>query len=194
MQTASVHWTTYVQTFAVIASTIGTFVYVYFTYHIMKWAVGQGQAARDVAKLTSEQEANRRFVAMDRVATFCEETRRVTIDYVYLTCVAFHTELPTLIARTKELSAGIEVLLALEISLTTRRKLLAMRSVVDAVEMFRHHDGQALNAGQLISQHESVVKMMEWLDGVANGLWAEQFGVDPLMYNERSNSSIGQKQ
>jgi hypothetical protein len=30
-----VRWTTYVQTFAVIASTIGTFVYVYFTYHII---------------------------------------------------------------------------------------------------------------------------------------------------------------
>jgi hypothetical protein len=54
MQTASVHWTTYVQTFAVIASTIGTFVYVYFTYHIMKWAVGQAKANIELQKLSIE--------------------------------------------------------------------------------------------------------------------------------------------
>lgn len=47
---APVHWTTYVQTFAVIASTIGTFVYVWFTYHIMKWAVGEGKSAVKLAE------------------------------------------------------------------------------------------------------------------------------------------------
>lgn len=60
MQTAPVHWTTYVQTFAVIASTVGTFVYVYFTYHIMKWAVDQGRASIEVAELTLRQERERR--------------------------------------------------------------------------------------------------------------------------------------
>lgn len=51
---APIHWTTYIQTVAVIGSTIGTFVYVYFTYHIMKWAVGQGRAAIRAAEVTVE--------------------------------------------------------------------------------------------------------------------------------------------
>jgi hypothetical protein len=41
-----VHWTTYLQTFAGIASTIGTFVYVYYTYHIMKRTVDESAARR----------------------------------------------------------------------------------------------------------------------------------------------------
>jgi hypothetical protein len=59
MQTEAVHWTTYVQTFAVIVSTIGTFLYVWFTYHIMKWAVDQGKASIEVAELTLRQEKER---------------------------------------------------------------------------------------------------------------------------------------
>src|SRR5436309_12730553 len=63
----SVHWTTYVQTFAVIASTVGTFIYVYFTYHIMKWAVGQGAAALNLSKLADLDAAAKRAVVDDRI-------------------------------------------------------------------------------------------------------------------------------
>jgi len=58
MQAQPVHWTTYVQTFAVIASTIGTFVYVYFTYHIMKKAIDQGRAAMRMAEFTLASSAS----------------------------------------------------------------------------------------------------------------------------------------
>lgn len=59
-----VHWTTYVQTFAVIASTIGTFVYVWFTYHIMTWAVGQGKASVELSEVSVE-ELRRRLAVVD---------------------------------------------------------------------------------------------------------------------------------
>lgn len=71
---APVHWTTYVQTFAVIASTIGTFVYVYFTYHIMKWAVGQGKATMKAATLTLEDERLRREKWLADASRFTSET------------------------------------------------------------------------------------------------------------------------
>ena len=37
MQTGTlpVHWTTYVQTAMLVLSTVGTFIYVWFTYHII---------------------------------------------------------------------------------------------------------------------------------------------------------------
>ena len=57
----AVHWTTYVQTFAIIASTIGTFVYVYFTYHIMKWAVAGSQATMDVAKMSLSRHSSQSY-------------------------------------------------------------------------------------------------------------------------------------
>jgi len=70
---ATVHWTTYVQTFAMIASTVGTFVYVWFTYHIMKWAVGQGQAAVEVSKLTVEEAQLRKAILDDKVGALLLE-------------------------------------------------------------------------------------------------------------------------
>jgi hypothetical protein len=57
---APVHWTTYVQTFAVIASTIGTFVYMWFTYHIMKRAIDQGRAAMRMAEFTPRKQRKAR--------------------------------------------------------------------------------------------------------------------------------------
>jgi len=68
-----VHWTTYVQTFAVIASMVGTFVYVYFTYHIMKWAVGQGQAAVEVSRLTIEEAGLRKAMIGDKLRSVLSE-------------------------------------------------------------------------------------------------------------------------
>jgi hypothetical protein len=66
MQTSppTVHWTTYVQTGMVVLSTIGTFVYVWFTYHIMKWAVGQGKATVELAEV-SVDDLRRRLAVVD---------------------------------------------------------------------------------------------------------------------------------
>ncbi|HYK01321.1 MAG TPA: hypothetical protein VE974_06165 [Thermoanaerobaculia bacterium] len=63
MQSDSVHWTTYVQTVAVIASTIGTFLYVYFTYHIMKWAIDQGKVSVQQTELAIAEMSERREAA-----------------------------------------------------------------------------------------------------------------------------------
>ncbi|HXH93562.1 MAG TPA: hypothetical protein VNN25_18415 [Thermoanaerobaculia bacterium] len=59
-----VHWTTYLQTIMVVLSTIGAFVYVYFTYHIMKWAVGQGKASVELAEISIE-DTRRRLALVD---------------------------------------------------------------------------------------------------------------------------------
>jgi hypothetical protein len=83
-----VHWATYVQTVMVVLSTIGTFVYVYFTYHIMKWAVGQGKASMDVAQLALREDRERRTrvlrvwarklkTVQDRLLLWWDEYRRV---------------------------------------------------------------------------------------------------------------------
>lgn len=64
---APVHWTTYVQTIMVVLSTIGTFVYVWFTYHIMKWAVGEGQAAIEQARASASVAEAQSKALSDRV-------------------------------------------------------------------------------------------------------------------------------
>jgi hypothetical protein len=70
---APVHWTTYVQTFAAIAAAIGTFVYVVFTYHIMKWAIGQGRSAAKMSDLAMAQELDRRFAVFKRASDFTSQ-------------------------------------------------------------------------------------------------------------------------
>jgi hypothetical protein len=66
----------------VVLSTIGTFVYVYFTYHVMKWAVGQGQAGIKLSELAIAETERRRnridFLARNFVTgSFSEFARRV---------------------------------------------------------------------------------------------------------------------
>ena len=72
----AIHWTTYVQTFAAVAATIGTFVYVWFTYHIMKWAVGQGKAGLAIARNTLEQQRAKKFVLLRDLEAWVKELPR----------------------------------------------------------------------------------------------------------------------
>jgi hypothetical protein len=46
-----IHWTTYAALIVSVLSVVGTFVYVWFTYHIMKWAVRSSAAATKMAGL-----------------------------------------------------------------------------------------------------------------------------------------------
>jgi hypothetical protein len=62
-----VHWTTYAALTVSVLSTIGTFVYVWFTYKIMKSAVDQGLSAATVSKLTVEDAQLQRAAMDDKV-------------------------------------------------------------------------------------------------------------------------------
>jgi len=46
------HWSTLAQGVFAFLTFLATVVYVYFTFHIMRWAVGQGKAAVRVAEFT----------------------------------------------------------------------------------------------------------------------------------------------
>jgi hypothetical protein len=53
------HWSTLAQGLFAFLTFLATVVYVGFTYHIMKWAVGQGKAAVRAAGVTVEEERRR---------------------------------------------------------------------------------------------------------------------------------------
>lgn len=186
--TAPVHWTTYAALIVSVLSMVGTFVYVAFTYHIMKWAVGQGQAARDVAKLSSEQEANRRLVAMDKVAQFCGEAGQEALSLI-IECqrqspIESRDKRTETIERTRKLCAGIDKLLELQLSLATRQALFNMRSEIEMVPLFQPHSGDALNHAEVREQHESVIRILESFRQSAETLWGTQYSVNPLTYND----------
>jgi hypothetical protein len=130
---APVHWTTYVQTFAVIASTIGTFVYVYFTYHIMKWAVGQGQAAID--QMRRKQSLIDTYVqgtlAGDLFRLFAFSPR---LDGV--STEEYMAELLRLEAMLTPMLINWEHLLEQEISTSLREPLMQACSVLRGAVMF----------------------------------------------------------
>jgi hypothetical protein len=61
------HWSTLAQGLFAFLTFVATVVYVGFTYHIMKWAVGQGKAGIELANLTIA-DAKRRRERLDETA------------------------------------------------------------------------------------------------------------------------------
>jgi hypothetical protein len=68
-----VHWTIYAALIVSGLSMVGTFVYVWFTYRIMKIAVGQGKAAVEVSRLTVKEARLQRARVDDKLKTLLGE-------------------------------------------------------------------------------------------------------------------------
>ncbi len=152
---APVHWTTYVQTFAVIASTIGTFVYVYFTYHIMKWAVGQGQAAVEVSRLTVEEARLRKAILDDKVGALLLEIA-ILCQLVPLLGTDAETAVPYWLSESKlsELVTRLHELRNSQVDAELRQELILLQREAGAMLMrWRRMES---NAGDSFSMRDEI--------------------------------------
>jgi hypothetical protein len=164
---------------AQILGTAGTLVYVYFTFQIMKWAVGQGKKSIELAEWHIEEAKNRRAAFESRVHAFVVER------YFYVLQLLRQYRTAKLLENAyeddgvmKEVSRGWDEISEVEMPLATREAveaandalkglalLVVSRRVEDAL------DEELLRAGiisQLYKAGSSLLKAMK--PGVANAI------------------------
>lgn len=64
------HWSTLAQGLFAFLTFLATVVYVGFTYHIMRWAVGQGKATLTQTAIAMQEHAARRDMDLRRICEF----------------------------------------------------------------------------------------------------------------------------
>ncbi|HYK01344.1 MAG TPA: hypothetical protein VE974_06280 [Thermoanaerobaculia bacterium] len=73
MQIEPVHWTTYAALIVSVLSVVGTFIYVWFTYNLMKLAVGQGRSATAQANVAVFDHVARQSSTLRRIREYAME-------------------------------------------------------------------------------------------------------------------------
>jgi hypothetical protein len=74
------HWSMLAQGLFAFLTFLATVVYVGFTYHIMRWAVGQGRASIQLAETTQKREQEREGVIEQETITFLAQALRTKYE------------------------------------------------------------------------------------------------------------------